>query len=81
MIEFFTKIVEMFEQQPDIAKMGFLSTFFKTTPDSFTDSEFVEYDVVRSGAEVAPVVRNLSTGAVTIVEDEFTNKRMPYCDV
>ncbi|MDR2509246.1 MAG: major capsid protein [Spirochaetaceae bacterium] len=78
MIEIFTKIVEMFEQQPDITKMGFLSTFFKTTPDSFTDSEWVEYDIVRSGAEVAPVVRNLSTGAVTIVEDEFTNKRMPF---
>jgi hypothetical protein len=28
--------------------------------------------------EVAPVVRNLSTGAVTIVEDTFTNKQMPY---
>jgi hypothetical protein len=35
MIEIFTKIVEMFEQQPDIAKMGFLSAFFKTTPVGF----------------------------------------------
>jgi hypothetical protein len=78
MIDIFTKIVEMFKQEPDIKKMGFLSTFFRTTPDSFTDSEFVEYDIVRTGAAVAPAVRSLSTGAVTIVEDAFTNKRIPF---
>jgi hypothetical protein len=38
----------------------------------------MEYDITRSGAEVAPVVRNLSTGAVTIVEDTFTNKNVPF---
>jgi len=78
MIDIFTKIVQMFTQHPDVSKMGFLSTFFRTTPDSFTDSEYVEYDIVRSGMEIAPVVRNLSTGSVTIVEDTFANKRMPF---
>jgi hypothetical protein len=33
---------------------------------------------VRSGEEVAPVVRNASTGAVTIVDDAFTNKKIPF---
>jgi hypothetical protein len=78
MIDFFVKIVQMFNQEPDMNKMGFLTTFFKTTPDSFTDSEFVEYDITRSGAEIAPTVRNLNTGAVTIVEDVFTNKQLPF---
>jgi hypothetical protein len=68
----------MFLQEPDIKKIGFLSSFFKTPPDGFTDSEYMEYDIVRSGMEAAPVVRNLSTGAVTIVEDVFTNKQIPY---
>jgi hypothetical protein len=78
MIEFFTRIVQMFNQEPDINKMGFLTSFFKTTPDSFTDSEFLEYDIVRSGVEIAPTVRNLNTGAVAIVEDVFTNKQLPF---
>ena len=78
MIEFLTSIIAMFNQEPDMKKMGFLSSFFKTPPNGFTDSEYMEYDIVRSGMEVAPVVRNLSTGAVTIVEDTFTNKNVPF---
>jgi hypothetical protein len=78
MINILTKIIAMFNQEPDISKMGFLSSFFKTPPDGFTDAEYMEYDIVRSGMEAAPAVRNLSTGAVTIVEDTFTNKEIPY---
>jgi hypothetical protein len=78
MINILTKIIALFNQEPDISKMGFLSSFFKTPPDGFTDSEFMEYDIVRSGNEAAPVVRNLSTDAVTIVDDEFTNKNIPF---
>jgi hypothetical protein len=78
MINLLTKIIAMFVMEPDIKKIGFLTTFFKTPPDGFTDAEFMEYDIVRSGMEAAPVVRNLSTGAVTIVEDTFTNKNIPY---
>ena len=73
-----TVIISMFNQEPDIKKMGFLSSFFKTPPDGFTDAEYMEYDIVRSGMEVAPVVRTLSSGSVTIVEDEYINKHMPY---
>ena len=78
MISILTMIIAMFDQEPDIKKMGFLASFFKTPPNGFTDADYMEYDIVRSGMEVAPVVRNLSTGAVTIVEDTFTNKQMPY---
>jgi len=73
-----TMIIAMFNQEPDIKKMGFLSSFFVTPPDGFTDSEYMEYDIVRSGNEAAPVVRNLSTQAVTVVEEVFTNKNIPF---
>ena len=39
MINLFTKIIALFNQEPDIKKMGVLSSFFKTPPDGFTDSE------------------------------------------
>jgi hypothetical protein len=78
MISLLVKIIAMFNQEPDIKKMGFLSSFFKTPPDGFTDAEYMEYDIVRSGMEAAPVVRSLSTGAVTIAEDTFTNKQIPF---
>jgi len=46
---FITRIVQLFNQKPDISKMGFLSSFFKTSSDSFTDAEKFEYDITRSG--------------------------------
>jgi hypothetical protein len=58
--------------------MGFLSSFFKVTADSFTDSEFAELDEIFSGEEIAPVVTDLSTGAVTLVEEKFVNKQIPF---
>ena len=75
---FITRIVQLFNQKPDISKMGFLSSFVKTSSDSFTDAEKFEYDITRSGEDVAPVVRNLSTGAVLIAEDEFQSKSIPF---
>lgn len=78
MPNFIVKIVELFNQKPDIGKMGFLSSFFKTTQDSFTDAERFEYDFTRSGEDVAPVVKSLSTGAVMLAEDEFQNKSVPF---
>jgi hypothetical protein len=78
MINILATIIALFNQEPDIKKMGFLSSFFKTPPDGFTDGEYVEYDITRTGMEIAPVVRNLFTGAVTIVEDTFTNKQIPF---
>ncbi|GHU24424.1 hypothetical protein FACS1894164_11030 [Spirochaetia bacterium] len=78
MPDFLTKVVGMFDQEPDLKKMGFLSTFFRTTPDSFTDAEYAEYDILRSGAEISPVVRNLNTGAVTLVGEEFSTKGISF---
>jgi hypothetical protein len=78
MPDFFVKVLALFNSQPDINKMGFLVSFFKVLPDSFTDAETCELDIVRSGEEIAPVVRDLSTGAVTIVEDAFTTKEVPF---
>jgi hypothetical protein len=77
-INIFTKVLAMFNSQPDINKMGFLTTFFRVTPESFTDAEFIELDVVRNGEEVAPVVRDLNTGAVMIFDDKFTNHMIPF---
>jgi hypothetical protein len=78
MIDFFTRIVEMFKQEPDITRMGFLSTFFRVVPGSFTDADEIEYDIVRSGAEIAPAVPNLNAEAVSIALDKFTNKKAEF---
>ncbi len=78
MPDFFVKILKWFNETPDINRMGFLTSFFKVTPDSFTDANKAEIDIVRSGKKIAPVVRNLSTGAVTIVEDAFGTKEVPF---
>jgi hypothetical protein len=77
-IDILHKVLSMFNSKPDINKMGFLSSFFRVGPESFTDAEYAEIDVVRSGEEVAPVVRDLSTGAVTIVDDKFVNHEIPF---
>jgi hypothetical protein len=58
--------------------MGFLSSFFKVTPDSFTDSEYADLDEIFEGEEIAPVITDLSTGAVTLVEEKFDNKQISF---
>jgi hypothetical protein len=78
MINILTKVIALFNSQPDITKMGFLSSFFKVTPDSFTDSEYADLDEIFEGEEIAPVVTDLSTGAVTFVEEKFDNKQIPF---
>jgi len=77
MISILARVIALFESQPDIRKMGFLSSFFTTTPDSFTDAEFCDLDEVFEGEEIAPTVTDLSTGGVTLVEDKFVNKQIP----
>jgi hypothetical protein len=72
------KVIALFNSQPDINKMGFLSSFFKVTPDSFTDVETVDLDEIFEGEEIAPVVTDLSTGAVTLVEEKFVDKHVPF---
>ena len=78
MPNFFIRILKWFNSQPDINRMGFLSSFFKVTPESFTDATEIEIDLSRSGEEIAPVVTNLSTGAVSIVEDAFDAAKVPF---
>lgn len=78
MPDFFVKVLSWFNAQPDINRMGFLSSFFKVTPESFTDAEKIEIDLVRSGEEIAPAVQNLSTGTVSIVEDTFGTAEVPF---
>ena len=78
MPDFFIKVLAWFNAQPDINRMGFLSSFFKVTPESFTDATEIEIDLVRSGEEVAPVVENLETGAITIVKDFYDMGKAPF---
>jgi hypothetical protein len=73
-----TKVLELFNSQPDITKMGFLSSFFVTSPESFTDAEFCDLDEVYEGEEVAPTVTDLSTGAVVLFDEKFVNKQIPF---
>jgi hypothetical protein len=72
------QVVEMYEQQPDMKKMGFLTSLFKVTPESFTDVNKISMDMVYGGNDMAPVVRNLSTGAVVITIDKFGNMEVPF---
>jgi hypothetical protein len=71
------KVIALFDSQPDINKMGFLSSFFRVTPDSFTDAEFCDLDEIYEGEEIAPTVTDLSTGAIMLVEEKFVNKQIP----
>ena len=67
------KMLEVYKEEAD-PKMGFLTSFFKTKPQYITDSEEIEYDIVRSGAPIAPVLTDVSTGAHVISKEVFTNK-------
>jgi hypothetical protein len=78
MPDFLLQVTRLFNQQPNIKKMGFLSTFFKTQNDSFTDVDRINLDMVYGGADIAPVVRDLSTGAVLITQDRFGNMEVPF---
>lgn len=76
MPDFFEKVLTFFKSIPNLAKMGFLSSFFTTKEEDFTDSELVDIDTVRSGAKVAPALKSLTTGAVAISNDIFTGKQV-----
>jgi hypothetical protein len=78
MISILTKVIALFHSQPDITKMGFLSSFFKVTPDSFTDSEYADLDEIYDGEELAPAVTDLDTNAVMLIDDKFVNKQIPF---
>ena len=71
-------IAEMYNQQPDMKRMGFLTSLFKVTPESFLDTSKLGMDMVYGGNKMAPVVRDLSTGAVVITIDKFGNMEVPF---
>lgn len=70
------KVLKLFQSTPKMDKMGFLSSFFKTTEEDYTDAEYVDIDIVRSGESVAPVLRDIGTGAVVVADDVFTGKQI-----
>lgn len=74
--QFKEKVLKLFESFPKMDKMGFLASFFKTTEEDYTDAEYVDIDIVRSGEQVAPVLRDLSNGAIAIADDVFTGKQV-----
>lgn len=60
----------------------FLSGMFQSPRENFHDTQEVEFDVVRSGEQVATVISDLSTGANVNSFDTYTNKsfRPPIYD-
>lgn len=70
--EYTKTMASLYSQKPDMQKMRFLSSFFKTRPEDFTDSDKIAIDTIKRAAHIAPVVRPLSGGAVHVGEDVFT---------
>jgi hypothetical protein len=52
----------------------FLSTFFRSPPQNYHDSEEVEFDIQREDEEVAVAIQDLSVGARNNEASRFTNK-------
>lgn len=67
-------MLRAYRQTPNIDKNMFLTSFFQTTPQDITTSEFVTLDIVRSDEDIAPVLTDISTGAIVVAEEVFTNK-------
>jgi len=65
-------MVSLYEQdrEPNL----FLSGFFQSPEENFFNSEEIEFDVQRSGEDVAIPVRDISTGANILTLDSYTNK-------
>lgn len=74
--EFKETMLEVFRNEPDIGRMGFLSSFFKTKPEYFTQGEKIDVDVVKRSIKVAPVITPANTGAVSVSQTDFTGKQV-----
>lgn len=79
-MDFLKKVLRMFTQGRGVPVQGFLSSFFRTTEEDYTEAEYVEIDVERNTEAVAPTLRDAKTGAVIVNEDVWReNKyRPPY---
>lgn len=71
-----TKMLRLYQQMPDIARNMFLSSFFVTRPEDIVESDFIEFDILRTDEDMAPVLTDISTGANITAADVFTNKRI-----
>lgn len=76
--EYMKKMLKKFTSIPNIKKMGFLTTFFMTGSEDITDAEFATLDIERTDEDAAPVLRDISTGAIAISEDFYTNKTVRF---
>lgn len=79
-MDFLKKVLRMFTQGRGVPVRGFLSSFFRTTEEDYTEAEYVEIDVERNTEAVAPTLSDARTGAVIVNEEVWTeNKyRPPY---
>lgn len=79
-MDFLKRILKMFSDDARMQRRGFFTTFFKTTEEDYTNAEYVEIDIERSGNKVAPVLTDYRTGSVIANPDVFTEKRFrpPY---
>ena len=69
-----TAMLEMYEEFKTPVPMA--SATYATTPRSFHNSETVEWDVIRKGRKVSPVVRGITDGPTKSVNDKYTNKEV-----
>lgn len=79
-MDFLKKVLKMFTQGRGVPVRGFLSSFFRTTEEDYTEAEYVEIDVERNTEAVAPTLSDARTGAIIVNEEVWTeNKyRPPY---
>ena len=79
-LDFIKTVLKKFTEDERMNKRGFFTTFFKTTPEDYTDGEYVEIDIERTGDYIAPALKDARTGSVVVDEDIFTEKRFkpPY---
>lgn len=79
-MNFLKKVLRMFTQGRGVPVRGFLSTFFTTTEEDYTEAEYVEIDIERNTEAIAPTLSDARTGAVIVNEEVWQeNKyRPPY---
>lgn len=80
MLDFLKTTLKMFSDDSRMQKRGFFTTFFKTSEEDYTNGEYVEIDIERTGDKVAPVLKDHRTGGVIVDDDIFTEKKFkpPY---
>lgn len=67
------KLLDAYIEQ-SAQKPGFLTSFFRSPPQNFHDSETVEIDIVRTGHQVAIAIQDVSMGNRRSENVKFVNK-------